>query len=156
MNPCTSIQRGAQFRALFLALLWISVAGSAAWAQATNAIIQGTVTDSSGAVVAGAAIQVKNVATGVSRSTVSDSQGRFTVPDLLVGDYEAQASIQGFQTVVRKGLTLAVGMQAVVDFALPPGQQQQTVTVEARFPKSKRHPPPCRRWSRPSRSPSCP
>jgi len=131
MNPRTLIQRGAQFRALFLTLLLISVAGSLAWGQATNATIQGTVTDSSGAVVGGAAVQVKNVATGVARSTVSDSQGRFTVPDLLVGDYEAQASIQGFQTVVRKGITLAVGMQAVVDFALPPGQQQQTVTVEA-------------------------
>jgi hypothetical protein len=78
MNPRSLIQRGAQFRALFLALLLISVAGSVVWGQATNATIQGTVTDSSGAVIGGAAVQVKNVATGVARSTVSDSQGRFT------------------------------------------------------------------------------
>ncbi len=100
-------------------------------AQASNATIGGTVTDSSGATIAGAAIQVRNVGTGISQSTASDQQGRYRVPDLVIGDYEVQASNAGFQTVVRKGITLTVGSSPVVDFVLPVGQAQQTVTVEA-------------------------
>jgi hypothetical protein len=117
---------------VLLAFAFSLLAGSMlVWGQATNATILGTVTDSSGAVIAGAAVQVRNISTGVTRATVSDNQGRYNVPDLIVGDYEVQASISGFQTVVRRGITLTVGSQTVVDISLPPGQQQQTVTVEA-------------------------
>ncbi|HJT88105.1 MAG TPA: carboxypeptidase-like regulatory domain-containing protein, partial [Bryobacteraceae bacterium] len=97
----------------------------------TNATILGTVSDSGGAVVPNASIQVKNVGTGQLQQVVTDGQGRYTVPDLPVGSYEAQASAQGFQTTVRRGITLTVGQQAVVDFSLQVGQSQQTVTVQA-------------------------
>jgi hypothetical protein len=100
-------------------------------AQASNATIGGTVTDSSGATIAGAAIQVRNVGTGIAQATTSDQQGRYRVPDLVIGDYEVQATNPGFQTVVHKGITLSVGSSPVVDFSLPVGQAQQTVTVEA-------------------------
>ena len=99
-------------------------------AQGTNASIQGVVTDSSGAAVPGAAIQVKNIATGQTQSMQSDLQGRYTAAELGVGEYQAQASKPGFSTVVHKGITLTVGAQSVVDFALAVGQTQQTVTVE--------------------------
>ncbi len=99
-------------------------------AQGATATILGTVTDASGAAVPDAMVEVRNTATGVSQNTTSDAQGRFRVPDLGVGDYEVQASKMGFQTVVHRGLTLAVGSQTVVDFSLTVGQQQQTVTVE--------------------------
>src|SRR5579864_326867 len=99
-------------------------------AQGTTATILGTVTDSTGAAIPGAAIQVKNVGTGLTQSTQSDSQGRYRVQDLGVGDYEVQSSKQGFATVLRKGITLTVGSQGVVDFTLGVGQTQQTVTVE--------------------------
>lgn len=99
-------------------------------AQRTTATILGTVTDSTGAAIPGAAIQVRNVGTGLTQSTQSDAQGRFRVPDLLVGDYEVQASKQGLVTVLRQGITLTVGSQGVVDFPLAIGQTQQTVTVE--------------------------
>lgn len=99
-------------------------------AQATANII-GTVTDSSGAAITDAAVQVRNVGTGITQGTVSDDQGRYRVPDLQIGDYEVQAAKTGFQTVVRRGVTLTVGSQPVVDFALPVGQAQQTVTVES-------------------------
>ncbi len=91
----------------------------------------GTVTDASKASVPDATVQVSNTGTGSSVKIQSDAQGRYTVPDLAVGNYEIQVSKQGFQTVVRKGVTLTVGSQPVVDFALPVGQSQQTVTVEA-------------------------
>lgn len=100
-------------------------------AQTTTAIISGTVTDASGAVVAGAKVDVRNVGTGITRSTTSNGQGRYRVPELLIGDYEVQASQAGFQTVLRKGITVTVGSEAVIDLSLPVGQAQQTVTVEA-------------------------
>jgi len=100
-------------------------------AQAATASIQGTVTDASGAAVPDAAVQVRNVGTGATQNVTSNAQGRFTAADLAVGAYELRASKAGFQTLVRTGITLTVGAQAVVDFALTVGQQQQTVTVEA-------------------------
>jgi hypothetical protein len=100
-------------------------------AQVATATILGTVADSSGATIPEAAIQVKNLGTGLTLSRTSDAQGRYTVPDLGIGDYEVQASKMGFSTVVRKGITLTIGAQDVVDFSLPVGQQSQTVTVEA-------------------------
>ncbi len=99
-------------------------------AQGATATILGTVTDGSGAAIPDAMVEVKNVGTGVGQSVSADAQGRYRVPDLGIGEYEIQASKTGFSTVVHKGITLAVGAQSVVDFSLPIGQQQQTVTVE--------------------------
>ncbi|HEU4391085.1 MAG TPA: TonB-dependent receptor, partial [Blastocatellia bacterium] len=98
-------------------------------AQVKTSTISGTVTDSTGAVLVGAAIQIRNVGTGVTQSAVADSQGRYSIPDLPVGDYEAQASANGFQTVVHKGITLTVGSQPVVDFSLSVGAAAETVTI---------------------------
>lgn len=100
------------------------------FAQGTTGTILGTVTDASGAAVAGAAVQVRNVGTGTSQSVTSDAQGRYRVADLGVGEYEVQAGQTGFSTLVHKGVTLNVGAQTVVDFTLAVGQQTQTVTVE--------------------------
>jgi len=99
-------------------------------AQATGSI-SGTVTDTSGAAMADAAVQVRNTGTGVVQSVTTDAQGRYTAPELSIGDYDLQAAKTGFQTVLRKGITLTVGAQPVVDFNLPVGQSQQTVTVQA-------------------------
>jgi hypothetical protein len=98
-------------------------------AQATAAI-SGTVTDSSGAVMADANVQARNVGTGITQTTKSDSQGRFRFPDLGIGEYEIQSTKTGFQTEVRKGITLTVGSNPVVDFTLAVGQTGTTVTVE--------------------------
>jgi hypothetical protein len=95
----------------------------------TTATIIGTVTDSSGAAIAVASVQVKNTGTGITLNTTTDAQGRFRVPNLNIGNYEVQASQMGFQTVVHTGVTLTVGSELVVDFSLPVGQAQQTVTV---------------------------
>jgi len=99
--------------------------------QGATGSILGIVTDMSGAAVPDTAVQVKDVNTGIVQSTSTNAQARYTVPDLRVGDYEVQASKMGFQTTVRRGITLSVGAQSVVDFSLPVGQQQQVVTVEA-------------------------
>src|ERR1700679_2273738 len=67
-------------------------------AQASTATILGTVTDASGAAIPDATIQVHNVGTGVTQNTTSNAQGRFSVPDLGIGDYEVQDTKMGFST----------------------------------------------------------
>jgi hypothetical protein len=98
-------------------------------AQAPTAAIQGTVTDASGSAVVGAKVDVTNVDTSVTQTVTSDNQGRYSAPTLPIGNYDVQATATGFQTVVHKGIILSVGNQSVVDFSLPVGQSQQTVTV---------------------------
>lgn len=117
------------FGALCACLLFSLAGVSRIQAQATGTIV-GTVTDSSGAAIANATVQVKNSGTGVTQNAITDAAGRYRAPDLIIGTYEVQASNPGFQTVVHRGITLAVGAEPVVDFSLPVGQAQQTVTVE--------------------------
>src|SRR6266566_973516 len=90
-------------------------------AQATAAI-SGTVMDSSGAAIGGAAVQAKNTGTSLTQTATSDELGRFRFPDLAIGGYEVQASTPGFQTIVHKDITLTVGSNPVVDFRLPVGE----------------------------------
>ena len=123
-----AVQLGGLLLAAVLAFSGFGVVNL--YGQGASATILGTVTDMSGATVPDAAVQVRNVGTGTTQSVSTNAQGRFTVPDLGIGDYEVQASKMGFSTVVRKGVNLTVGSQTVVDFALPVGQQSQTVTVE--------------------------
>src|SRR2546428_10845250 len=98
---------------------------------AGNASVLGTVTDSAGAVVPGASVQVKNIATGRVQEVPTDEQGRYTIANLPIGEYEAQASLAGFQTTVRRGIKLTVGAQAIVDFSLSVGRTQESLTVES-------------------------
>src|SRR5580700_7935851 len=128
MNSNVSSSMAAVYAARFCVILLLACAS--VYAQVT-ATISGTVNDSSGAILSGAMVVVKNTGTGITQSTSTDAQGRYSVPELPIGDYEVQASASGFQNVVRTGITLTVGAQSVVDFALPVGQSQQTVTVEA-------------------------
>ncbi|HLK48817.1 MAG TPA: carboxypeptidase-like regulatory domain-containing protein, partial [Bryobacteraceae bacterium] len=100
-------------------------------AQAATASVSGTVTDSSGAAIPGASVEIRNTATGTARSVVSDAQGRYNIPDLGIGTYEVRGSKTGFQTTVRSGLALTVGSAPVIDLQLSVGQTQETVTVEA-------------------------
>jgi hypothetical protein len=102
-----------------------------AFSQTTTAVILGTVTDASGAAAPNASVQITNQGTGRVQATTTDNQGRYNVPDLPVGVYDVQATSTGFQTTIKKGVTLTVGGQAVVDFTLQVGQSQESVTVEA-------------------------
>jgi hypothetical protein len=110
--------------------LFVAIAGASGLSGQT-ATISGTVTDMSGAAAPTATVSVKNVGTGAAQSVSSDTLGRYNVPDLPIGEYDVQASKAGFQTVIHKGITLTVGATGVVDFTLPVGTAQQTVTVES-------------------------
>ena len=96
-----------------------------------TARISGTLTDQSGALLAGATVQARNLATGNSRSTVTDSAGRFAIADLAIGSYDVRASNPGFEAVVRSAVVLTVGADLVVDFTLKVGQARESVIVSA-------------------------
>jgi len=99
--------------------------------QTIGATVQGTVSDTTGAVLPGTSIVIKNSQTGASLDFVSDERGRYLAPLLQPGDYEIQASLAGFQSVSRRGIHLAVGQSVVVDVKLEVGQVTNQVEVVA-------------------------
>ena len=112
---------------LVLPVLLLGICGGGAIsriaAQSATATILGTVTDTSGAAIPNAAVQVQNTGTGITESTVSVGQGRFRVPDLAVGDYQVRASKMGFSTGVHSGITLTVGAKAWWTSRCPSGSR---------------------------------
>ncbi|MDQ2777005.1 MAG: carboxypeptidase-like regulatory domain-containing protein [Acidobacteriota bacterium] len=95
----------------------------------TLSSINGTVTDSSGGVVANAEVIVTNDATQVAKTTETSSAGSYTVTDLIPGTYTVKVDSAGFQISEHKGVGVDVGRASTVDAVLQPGNTQQTVTV---------------------------
>jgi hypothetical protein len=93
--------------------------------------ITGVVRDNSGAVIAGAQINIRNAATGLNNATVTDSQGLYVSPPLNPGDYTIEFESAGFGKV-QEHIRLEVGQRAAADAVLTVGSAgTQTVTVEA-------------------------
>lgn len=105
----------------------------AAWAQ-TSASVSGRVQDASGAVLPGVAITARQADTGFERTTTSDIEGRYALPSLPAGAYEIRAELQGFRTLVRRGVTLTIGENVSVDLALEVGGVTEALTVTAQTP----------------------
>lgn len=102
--------------ALMIFLFWLACAGPAL-AQIASATISGKVTDSSGAAVAGAAVTIKNSATGESTQAQTDSTGSYTAKDLIPGDYDVSVSAPGFASKTSKVTVLQSATQNL-DFSL--------------------------------------
>ena len=97
----------------------------------TSSQINGTVTDSSGALVIGAIVTVTNSATGVVYHASTDNLGGYHVTDLLPGTYTMGVAKNGFATQQITGITLIVGQLFQQNITLVVGQAQQTVAVNA-------------------------
>jgi Carboxypeptidase regulatory-like domain/TonB-dependent Receptor Plug Domain len=97
--------------------------------QAQNAAVSGTITDSTGAVVSGVQVTVRNLATNLSRSTSSSATGAYSVTNLEVGAYEITAKKDGFRTFHLPSLDLTVAHVSTVDAELLPGAASEEVTV---------------------------
>lgn len=96
-----------------------------------NGTILGTVTDNSGAVVAGANVDVTNTATNVTSHTQTTSSGDFTIPFLSPGTYTVTVQAPGFQKSVTNSVPLVVGQQQRVNVAMKTGAVTETVEVQA-------------------------
>ncbi len=103
-------------------------------AQVTTGTISGTVSDATGAVMPGVRMVAQNEDTGITRTVTSDAAGRYTAPQLSLGNYRVTASIEGFQTEVRRGILLTVGREAVVNMQLTVGAVAQIVEVIGEAP----------------------
>src|SRR5664280_1794541 len=127
------MSRILRFAALGCALLAMLLVLSPrpAHAQAGVAELSGTVTDPSGAAVAGANINLVETERGVSHPTVTDSSGHYVVPNLPVGPYRLEASSSGFKTYVQSGIILQVSDHAQVNVALQVGAVSESVEVHA-------------------------
>src|SRR5216684_1964792 len=117
------------FLAVFAAFL-----PSAIHAQVITGTILGSVTDQSGAALPGVTVTVKNHDTGLTRSVLTDASGGYRASGLSLGGYEVRAELEGFQVVLRKGITLTVGREAVVNFKLALARVSETVVVQAEAP----------------------
>jgi hypothetical protein len=114
-----------------LALLLVATTMAA---QQSTGSITGTVQDASGAAVPGANVTVRSVETGQTRTLATNESGFYSALSLPVGQYEIRAEKSGFTAVVRTGVTLVVGQQAVVNIAMEVGGVQQAVTVTGEPP----------------------
>lgn len=98
-------------------------------AQTYRGTILGTVTDSSGAVIAGAKVRVTNDDTGLARETTSSADGTYSVPELPIGPYTVTVENAGFQTSVTKGVRVDVAVERRVDVTMQAGDVSQRVEV---------------------------
>ncbi len=121
-------------RCLLLAVVSLLLAGAVS-AQTFRGTIVGTVTDSSGAVVSGATVKVRNVDTGLERTAQTTPDGSYSVPELPIGTYDVTFTQAGFETEINKGVVVNVATQTRVDAALKPGQVAQQVEVTGEVPQ---------------------
>ena len=117
-------------RSLSIALCLVAI-GLAAFAQSDRGTITGTVSDPAGAVIAAAAIEAKNVATGSVYPVVSSNTGNYTISQLPAGTYELTVTVMGFKKFVRTGLPVEVAGTLRVDAALEVGSATESVTITA-------------------------
>ena len=106
---------------VILTLIVASLVSIAGLGQTSNAIVSGTVKDQSSRIIPGVGITITNTDKGTSRTTVSDDEGRYTLPELAPGTYQIAAGLTGFQSYIHSGIILSVGQHAVVNVVLNVG-----------------------------------
>jgi hypothetical protein len=128
---CIRGSRAIQAVSLAVAVIFLCLP---AFSQLNLGSIAGTVTDPSGAVIAGAKVTVTDVQRGVSRVLTTDTSGAYSAPSLTPGTYSVTAEYKGFQTIQRTNISVGVGQPVRVDLTMQPGAQSQTVTVTEAVP----------------------
>jgi hypothetical protein len=124
-----------QFRLTFIfrVFVWLFLAAgsmpASALAQFDAATVLGTVRDSSGAVVPGATVTLKNAATGLAANSVTDENGNYQFLNVRIGTYSVRAELQGFSAAEAETFTVTVNARQRVDLALKVGNVGETVVV---------------------------
>ena len=120
--------------AVLLAFTTLFLTSSNARGQVLEATLYGIVQDSSGGILPGVTVTVTHQGTTLTRETVSDARGEFTLPALPPGSYTVKIELSGFKTYENKGLTLSAGQTVRQTFALEVGTLAETVTVAENAP----------------------
>jgi carboxypeptidase family protein/TonB-dependent receptor-like protein len=103
-------------------------------AKAQTGTISGTVTDSSGAVVAGAQVTIRDMQTGISRETTTNSQGFYEFLTVKPSKYELTVEVKGFEKAVKRDISVVVGLESHLDVILTPGSVNETIEIKAEVP----------------------
>jgi Carboxypeptidase regulatory-like domain len=124
-------------RTICLVLVVAALSAGAVWSQAVNSTVLGTVTDSSGAVVANAKVVLTEADTNVSHSSQTNESGNFVFPNVPPGNYFVTVEMTGFKKETRRNIALLVNTNERVDIQLQPGSITETVEVTAAAPALK-------------------
>jgi Carboxypeptidase regulatory-like domain len=122
---------GRRVCALILACLGYAGLG---WSQTqiTGGVIQGTATDSTGALLPGVTVEIRHVDTNLTLTRTTDDDGRFVALALPPGVYTVTLKLQGFKTVVQENVNLTVGQSVNLVTRLEVSTVAETITVSAR------------------------
>lgn len=126
---CTS---AAVFR--FVAILALLGSALIVSGQSTSGRILGTLSDASGAAIAGAQVVITDNQRGTSRSVTTDESGSYVAADLQPGNYKIHIAAKGFKTTERPSIPVEVATDVRADFTLQPGQVSETVVVQEDVP----------------------
>ena len=122
-----------QLRVVRRLILLVALLALPVLAFAQEAVLTGTVTDSTGGVLPGVTVVAVNEASGNSFESVTDGRGVYRIP-ARVGNYKITAELSGFNTVVRTGVEVLVGQTRTLNLQLAPSTLQETVTVTGASP----------------------
>jgi hypothetical protein len=127
-----SVSQSIRCKVLILvAIAFLLASSQFALGQQTLGALNGTVTDASGAIVQGAAIKARSLATNLEVTATSKSDGSFSIADLPIGTYALTFTKDGFQTAVYPEIIVQGNRTATVNAKLNPGKVSSTVTVSA-------------------------
>lgn len=107
---------------------------SAVWGQESRGSIVGTVSDATGAVVAGASVEVLNLSMGTRNTLTTNAAGQYVTSFLIPGSYRVTVENAGFKKFVRDAIELRVNDRLTVDVALQLGTAEQSVTISGDTP----------------------
>ena len=117
--------------------VWVVLCGlmsSPAVAQIATGTLTGNVSDEAGGVIPGATVTATAGATNLTRTSVTNSGGRYTIQGLAPGSYQIRVELTGFRPLVREGIRLATGETVRLDVQLAVGGLSEELLVEGRRP----------------------
>src|SRR5437016_3822623 len=120
------------FRGILIVCLYLGLMAVSVFGQAVNfAQMHGTVSDPSDAAITGAQVKATQLSSGLIRTTVTNSEGHFSLPSLPVGPYQIEIMAPGFQNYLQTGLTLQVNQDPRIDVQLRVGTVTTVQEVNA-------------------------
>lgn len=121
----------ARLLTFLTATLLMTVAPLAAQSQAINGSIEGTIKDSSGAVLPGVTVAIRSVDTGAERTVVTNADGFFRAPLLPLGLFKVTAVLEGFRAYEQTGIEVRAGSSIVLNLTMQVGAVTEVVSVTA-------------------------
>ena len=123
--------RAGRFGILLGLIIAIGCSFTVVLAQSINQTqLRGTITDSSGAIVAGAKVTITDVGTNISQTTTSNATGTYAFTALRASNYKLLVEAPAFGAVEKEGITLTVNQASTLNVTLKPASQQTSVTVQ--------------------------